>query len=92
MITPEEFRDAQTVVKCILETIWNPVYEEDFKRKLLNRGLGWKEDDYQITSCHMSGYHFRVECTHNDLRKRVLVLSGEDVYNWYTCLQEEILK
>ncbi|MCP3683616.1 MAG: hypothetical protein GY861_13095 [bacterium] len=91
MITPTEFKQSQTVVRCILEVVFHPQYELDFKTKVLAHN-GWKHEEYQIERMHMSGYNFRLSLKHNDGREKELYIHGDDVYSWYRDLGKTIIK
>lgn len=83
MITAQEFKEAQTVVRCILEAVFNYKHEPDFKQSMLQRATGWDINEFTIERMHMSGYNFRVEVMHDDGRQEDVYLSGDDVFEWY---------
>lgn len=90
MITSEEFVQAQTVVRCIIETIFN--YEQSFKEDVLSN-RHWKvEGSYHIERCHMAASRFRITMVNDELREKDLYIPAEDVHSWYEELGKEILK
>ncbi|AGN51564.1 hypothetical protein VPLG_00125 [Vibrio phage eugene 12A10] len=92
MVTSQEFKQAQTVVRCILEVVFSYQHEPDFKQDMLQHATGWDINDFTIERMHMSGYNFRVEVLHDDGRKREVYLKGEDVFEWYEHLGKKLLQ
>jgi hypothetical protein len=77
-ITPEQFIQAQEVVKCIIQVAFHPNHEKDFLRKFCKVG-----EDWGLERMHMSGSTFRVTIICDDGRENDLYIPSEAVYSWY---------
>lgn len=80
-ITLENFVNMKTVVRCLIECIFQK--EESFKTSLIKGNWGWTRESYELNKVHLSGSLMRVEVRFDDYSTTDVILDLDTVYDWY---------